>query len=214
MPPPIGPLLMKNKQPPDPIREKKSLKISRRHFSQAGGAFTLAFLLGDRNINLTPAQAKTQKIPLQLLNPHQAALIDLLGDSIAPGAKAAGLSHYIDHQLSSTAPDNLLILKYLRVNPPFEGFYSSALMAFDKAINQRFAKNPAELTSDQMAEFITIMMTENPEGWSSAPPAPFFYFVLRSDAIDVTYGTMAAFDSLDIPYMAHIEPDHEWADRS
>lgn len=132
-----------------------------------------------------------------------------------PGARAAGLSHYIDHQLSSR--DNLLILRYLRVKPPFDGFYSSALTAFEQAVRKRYNKNPGELAQGEMSEFITSIMQKNPEGWAKsgedAPPAPFFYFVLRSDAIDVTYGTMAAFDSLDIPYMAHIEPDHAWESR-
>ncbi len=161
-------------------------------------------------VNLTPAQAKERKIPFQALNKDQAALIDHLGDAIVPGAKKVGLSHYIDHQLSAKHADNLLILRYLRVNPPFDGFYASSLTAFERAVTRKYNKNPSELTESEMTDFITIMMQKNPEGWNDAPPAPFFYFVLRSDAIDVTYGTMAAFDSLDIPYMAHIDPTQTW----
>lgn len=190
------------------------MKINRRNFSLTGGALTLAFMLGDGTIMLTPAQAKAQKIPLRILNKNQAFLIDLLGDAIVPGAKAAGLSHYIDHQLSVKHQDNLLILRYLRVDPPFEDFYMSSLSAFERTITQKYNKKPADINEKEMSEFITLMMQKNPEHWSSpgnqAPPAPFFYFVLRSDAIDVTYGTMDAFDRLDIPYMAHIEPNHPW----
>ncbi len=61
-----------------------------------------------------------------------------------------------------------------------------------------------------LPDFITVMMQKNPDGWTNAPPAPLFYFALRSDAIDVTYGTMAGFERLDIPYMAHIEPARPW----
>ena len=42
------------------------------------------------------------------------------------------------------------------------------------------------------------------------PPAAFFLFVLRMDAIDVVYGTQDGFDRLDLPYMAHIAPPARW----
>jgi hypothetical protein len=187
------------------------MKISRRGFSLSSGAFTLAFLLGGKVMHLTPAEAKAQDILFQTITDDQAALISLLGEAIAPGAKAAGLPHYIDHQLSTKFSDNFLIIRYLGVNPPFDGFYRASLTAFENAVKQKYDKKPADLSDHEMADFITIMMQKNPEGWdSAAPPAPFFYFVLRSDAIDVTYGTMDAFDRLDIPYMAHIEPAHPW----
>ena len=47
------------------------------------------------------------------------------------------------------------------------------------------------------------------EGWKG-PGGPFVYLILRSDAVDVVYGTMAGYRSLDIPYMAHIEPTKRW----
>lgn len=186
------------------------MKITRRNFSLTGGALSLSFLLNGGIIHLSPAQAKERALPYQTLTPGQAALIDLLGDAIVPGAKSAGLSYYIDHQLSAEFQDNLLILRYLRVPAPFDGFYASSLAAFESAISQKYNKKPRDLTETEMTAFITAMMQSNPDGWQHAPPAPFFYFVLRSDAIDVTYGTMDAFDSLDIPYMAHIEPGHTW----
>ena len=36
------------------------------------------------------------------------------------------------------------------------------------------------------------------------------YTVLRFDSIDVVYGTMAGYDALGIPYMAHIAPTQRW----
>ena len=41
---------------------------------------------------------------------------------------------------------------------------------------------------------------------------PFFYFVLRNDAVDVVYGTKDGIESLGIPYMAHIEPPSRWGE--
>jgi hypothetical protein len=34
--------------------------------------------------------------------------------------------------------------------------------------------------------------------------------VVRSDAVDVVYGTMDGYARLDIPYMAHIAPTTRW----
>ena len=42
------------------------------------------------------------------------------------------------------------------------------------------------------------------------PPASYVLFVLRADALDVTYGTPEGFEKLGIPYMAQIKPDKPW----
>jgi len=175
------------------------MKLDRRAFSLSGAALTLTFLLDGKILNLTPAEAKAQNLPLRVLTEEDAASLDFLGDAIVPGAAAAGLSHYIDHQLSVHPRDNLLILRYLRVTPPFDEFYISSLRAF---------RRTTEGMKQTLPDFITVMIQQNPNGWTNAPPAPLFYFALRSDAIDVTYGTMAGFERLDIPYMAHIKPAH------
>ena len=49
----------------------------------------------------------------------------------------------------------------------------------------------------------------NPPGWSG-PPAPVVYLVMRSDAVDVVYGTPKGFEDLGIPYMPHILPPTNW----
>ena len=36
------------------------------------------------------------------------------------------------------------------------------------------------------------------------------YLVLRSDAVDVVYGTVEGYEALGIPYMPHIAPDKRW----
>src|SRR3989475_7787670 len=47
------------------------------------------------------------------------------------------------------------------------------------------------------------------DGWQG-PPGPFIYFVTRSDAVDVVYGTVEGYESLGIPYMPHIAPEKRW----
>jgi hypothetical protein len=44
----------------------------------------------------------------------------------------------------------------------------------------------------------------------SGPPQPLFYMMVRSDAVDVVYGTKEGFDELNVPYMAHIMPPEKW----
>ena len=47
------------------------------------------------------------------------------------------------------------------------------------------------------------------EGWQG-PPGPFVYLLLRSDAVDVVYGTMDGYAALGFPYMPHIAPTRSW----
>ena len=35
--------------------------------------------------------------------------------------------------------------------------------------------------------------------------------MLRSDAVDVVYGTEGGFEELGIPYLAHIRPPADWS---
>lgn len=50
----------------------------------------------------------------------------------------------------------------------------------------------------------------NPASWTLPLPARLFYFALRSDAVDVVYGTVEGFQKLGIPYMPHIAPPRNW----
>jgi len=47
------------------------------------------------------------------------------------------------------------------------------------------------------------------QGWQG-PPQGFVYFVLRSDAVDVVYGTVEGYEALGVPYQAHIMPLKRW----
>ena len=57
--------------------------------------------------------------------------------------------------------------------------------------------------------FIDQVRQNKLEGWKG-PAGPFVYLILRSDAVDVVYGTMAGYEALNIPYMAHIAPTNKW----
>jgi len=184
---------------------------SRRVFIRNSGIGLLSFCIGGCEIELSPAEAKQKAIPFQVLNPDEVRTLEALGEILLPGSKGLGLAWFIDHQLNASPQDQLLMIKYLGVDAPYSPFYSSGLTALDAAANSSFGTGFADLEPQQGVQLVGQMAQANPDGWSG-PPAPFFYFVLRNDALDVVYGTKAGFERLGIPYMAHIEPPSRWGE--
>ena len=185
---------------------------SRREFlthASAGAAFLLTFTIDGCERKLTPAQARETNLPLRTLDPVAAATLEALGEILLPGSARAGLAPYIDHQLSGNAADSLLMLKYLRVDPPYRDFYLPGLTAAQAASLHEFGKPPADLDPEQGKALLTRISAGQIEGWRG-PPAPLFYFVLRNDAVDVMYGTPSGFETLGVPYMPHIMPPDGW----
>lgn len=171
----------------------------------------LTFYVGGCEVELTPEEARQQEVPFQVLKPQEALTLEALGEVLLPGSAAAGLAHFIDHQLNASPQDQLLMIKYLGANPPFTDFYSGGLAALDTAADALHGSRFTELSGEQRIELVGQIAQANPDGWDG-PPAPFFYFVLRNDAIDVVYGTKQGIESLGVPYMAHIEPPSRWGE--
>ncbi len=67
----------------------------------------------------------------------------------------------------------------------------------------------ATLTESERERIVKAMGGGELPGWSG-PPAPLVYFVVRSDALDVVYGTEDGFQRLGIPYLPHIAPTQPW----
>jgi hypothetical protein len=160
---------------------------------------------------MTPAQARAAEVPFRTLEPATVAVLDALGETLLPGSSAAGLAHYIDHQLSGAPADSMLMIKYLGVPAPFNEFYQAGLRASDAVARAAHGKAFPSLSKEQAGGLVGKMSAGQVEGWQG-PPAGLFYFVLRSDAIDVVYGTQAGFEQLGVPYMAHIEPPSRWGE--
>ncbi len=185
---------------------------SRREFmaqASVGAALLLTVTLDGCERTLSPAQARASAVALRALDAQEASVLESLGEALVPGSPRAGLAHYIDHQLAADPADSLLILKYLRVDPPYVVFYRSGLAAARAAALRAFGKPPAELDTQQRSTLLTRMAAGEIAEWNG-PPAPLFFFVLRSDAVDVTYGTPAGFETLGVPYMPHIMPPRQW----
>jgi hypothetical protein len=183
--------------------------IERRAFVQGAGLGTLAFVVGGAEVLLTPRQAHAQGVPLRTLTAEQAATLDAMGEALVPGAKAAGISNFVDQQISIPADEALLQARILGVRPPFANLYRAALGAIDGAAEKTKGRKFAQLDADEQREFINLMRGNKIADWHG-PPGPFVYTVLRSDAVDVVYATMEGYAALGVPYMPHIAPTKRW----
>ncbi len=176
---------------------------SRRAFLQRS-LWLSTFLVAGQLVRATPSEAKQLGFTPQVLSAEQVRALEAVADFLVPGATAAGIAPYIDDQLNK-GDKSLLMIKYLGVPLPDQaGFYTSALTAIDQALND--ASSP---THQKINDLIKAMGSDTVNNWQ-APPASFVLFVLRSDGLDVTYGTPAGFADLGIPYNAHIEPIELW----
>jgi hypothetical protein len=181
---------------------------SRRELIKRGVGLLTAAAGGGINI-LTPTQARTEAIPFRMFDPAEVGTIDALGEVLVPGSAASGLAHFIDFQLAGPAADNMLMIKYLGINPPFTNFYKLGLAALDNSARGQFSRPFNALEARDAHAMVAAMAQDKIAGWSG-PPAPLFFFVMRNDAVDVAYGTTAGFETLAIPYMAHIPPPTPW----
>src|ERR1700722_17541970 len=191
------------------VREDTMDAIERRAFIKGAGAGALAFTVGGADVMLTPREARAQGVPLRTLKPDEAATIEAIGETLAPGARQQGIANFIDHQLSVPAEEALLEARILNVKPPYANFYRAAIGAINNASTAKHGKPFAQLDAATQHEFVDQMRQNKIDGWKG-PGGPFVYLILRSDAVDVVYGTMAGYASLDVPYMAHIAPTKRW----
>jgi hypothetical protein len=183
--------------------------MERRIFLKGASMGMLAFTVGGAEILMTPKEARARAVPFRLLSGEEAETLEALGEALAPGAREAGIAHFIDQQVSVTPGEALLEARIVNVKPPFIDFYRAAIGGIDRASMARSGKRFTALSASEQHDFIDQLRQNKIEGWQSPPPG-LVYFVLRSDAVDVVYGTMEGYESLGVSYMAHIEPDKRW----
>jgi hypothetical protein len=184
--------------------------IQRRAFMKGAAIGTLAFTVGGAEVMLTPRQARAQGLALRTLTADQAAILDAVGETLVPGAKDAGIVHFVDQQISIAPQEALLEARIMNVKPPFANFYRAALGAIDGTSSARYGgRNFAQLAGNEQHEFVDLMRQNKLDGWKG-PAAGFVYFLLRSDAVDVVYGTMDGYAHLGVPYQPHIAPTKSW----
>lgn len=193
------------------MHETNSRAHCTRRAFVGGGVGLLTFVVGGCERQLTPAQARAANAPLRTLSDAEVRALEALGEILLPGSVSSGLAHFIDHQLSGAPADSMLMVKYLGVAPPFTPFYRNGLAAAENAARTAYSRSCAELDQKQGNALVLAMAQGKIQGWSG-PPASLFYFTLRNDAVDVMYGTQTGFQTLAVPYMAHIAPPSRWGE--
>src|SRR5262249_20852396 len=152
-------------------------------FMQGAAIGALAFTVGGAKVLLTPQQARAQNVAFRTLTPGEVETLEAVGEAIVPGARAAGVSHFGDQQLSVPAEEALLEARILNSRPPYANFYGAALGAVDRASQAvNGGKRFAALNAGEAHSFIDNMRQNRVAGWQG-PPGGFVYTVLRNDAI-------------------------------
>ncbi len=165
--------------------------------------------MAGQTVWLTPAQAYAKQLPYKRLTNTEASTAELLADTMVPGARVAGIAHYLDAQLDAAGDDCLLMIKYLGVPAPYDSFYLAALQAAHQLAHAKYGKPWPALSENQQETLTGLIATGDVSDWQGPPPG-FFFFVLRADASDVVYGTVSGHANIDFPHMAHIQPVQEW----
>jgi Gluconate 2-dehydrogenase subunit 3 len=138
----------------------------------------------------------------------QAATYGAWCDVLAIGAARAGVALFVDKYLAEPFPESLLLIRYLQ-NPPFTDFYLDGIAGIDQESEVRFSSSFLSLDQTQKETVVDAAVNSSTLAWTTPNPN-FFYFISRSDAVDVVYGTVAGFRDLRIPYLPHIRPRRPW----
>ncbi|MBN8941105.1 MAG: gluconate 2-dehydrogenase subunit 3 family protein [Rhizobiales bacterium] len=185
------------------------MAASRRVVLKGVALSALVFTVDGVDVALSPRQAWAEAVPLKVLTSDERDALEALGETLLPGAREAGIVHFVDHQLGVPPGEALLIARLVNVAPPYVNFYRAGLKGLDEASLKAHGAKFAALTPEQRHAFVDQMRQRPPDGWSG-PGSPFFYYVTRNDAVDVVYGTEKGFEALSIPYMPHIPPVETW----
>jgi hypothetical protein len=191
-------------------REASMDPIERRVFMQGAMIGALTFVVDGVETLLTPQQAHAQGVPLRTFKAEEAQTLEAVGEALVPGARTAGIVQFVDQQISIPPEEALLEARIMNVRPPYANFYSAAIGAIDRASKaHNGGRGFAKLEAAEQHQFIDNMRQNKLDNWQG-PGAPFVYFLLRTDAVDVVYGTMEGYARLGVPYMPHIAPTRSW----
>ncbi len=184
--------------------------IRRRAFVQGAAMGALAFTVGGVEVLLRPSEARAQGVPLKTLTPDEARRLEAVSETLVPGAREAGIAHFVDQQCSVPPHEALLSIRIGNVRPPFVNFFRAALTEIDRQCNTQRGKPFAELTADEQRDFIALMRVGKHPDWKGPPAQQAIYGSFRANAVDVVYGTVEGTERLGVPYMALVAPTARW----
>src|ERR1700712_1305582 len=127
--------------------------MERRVFLKGASMGVLAFTVAGTDILMTPGEARARAVPFRLLNGDEADTIEALGEALLPGAREAGIAHFIDQQLSVPPGEALLEARIVNIKPPFANFYRTAIGGVDRASTSRSGKRFAALSASEQHDF-------------------------------------------------------------
>src|ERR1700745_1801579 len=104
-----------------------------------------------------PREARAQGIPFKVLSPDEVTTVEALSDALVPGAREAGVSHYIDHELASPSPR--LLLRFAQLRGPRAPYYHGALAAFAASMTAQEHGAFASLSPDAQHTVIEALRT-------------------------------------------------------
>lgn len=182
---------------------------TRRTLLKSAALGLFAFEVGGCQKLLSPQDAREQGADLVTFTTAEATLLEAFGEALIPGARKAGIAHYVDANLARPVEQSLLTVRYLDVLPPHDAFYKAGLKALDIAARNLLGKPFAKAGATEAKPLIAGLLPGKVAGWDGPPP-PLFYLAVRSDAADLVYGTKAAFERMNVPYMPHIDPAQDW----
>jgi Gluconate 2-dehydrogenase subunit 3 len=184
--------------------------IRRRTFVRGAAMGALAFTVGGVEVLLLPSEARAQKVPLKVLSAEEAARLEAVHETLVPGAREAGVAHFVDQQCSVPPHDALLSIRIGNVRPPFVNFFRAALNEIDRQCNTALGKPFAQLTAAEQTTFIATMRVGKHQDWKGPPSQQAIYGAFRANAVDVVYGTVEGFERLGVPYQALVPPTARW----
>jgi Gluconate 2-dehydrogenase subunit 3 len=186
----------------------EKLSSARREFIKNSGLLIACNIAGEV-LRISPAEAARRSVPMHFFTDAEARTLGHFAETMVPGAVAAGVVNFVDSQLAGDPNDSLLIARYFDIPPPHRDFYRRSLTALDRLAHARHAAPYAALDSGLALSLAADLLKAPAPEWKG-PSGQLFYLCVRSDAVDVVYGTPAGFEALGIPYMQHILPPRTW----
>ena len=98
--------------------------IGRRTFVRGATAGALAFTVGGAEVLLLPSEARAQKVPLKVLSADEALRLEAVSETLVPGARDAGIAHFVDQQCSVPPHEALLEHPHRQCAPAVREFLS------------------------------------------------------------------------------------------
>ena len=185
------------------------MAVDRRSFLVRSGLGVAAVGLGGATLLLSPREARARGLALRVLAPAEAKTLAAVGEVLLPGADAAGLVPYVDHQLAAAPSECLLAVRYADLAPPYATLYTRWLQALRSASETLHGKALPALEPAAARDLVARLRDGTLAEWD-ARDAVACYRALRSDAVDVVYGTPDGFARLGLPYLEHVAPPENW----